>query len=170
MERQPSTLSQNSRRLLRATHGAGLFVLLAFTSAPTPVVPRCDLQQLNDAYVRRVNYERQRVNLGAPPAHFDRSLLAGTVAFSHILERNDTLYHDTTRYAELVGTFLDDDTRNPAQVAQLVFERLYASPPHRIVQADAGLTGLCVAATGHSYIVRLSRTPTYGSRVRHQRR
>lgn len=139
-------------------------------ATPTPVAPRCDSQQLNDAYARRVSIERQRVGTGAPPAYFDQSLLAGTVAFSHLLERNDTLYHDNTRYAELVGTFLDDDTRNPVQVAQLIFERLQASPPHRVVQADAGLTGLCVSATSRSYVVRLSRTSASENPARRQRR
>ena len=169
MERQPAILSRNTHRLLRITQGAGLLILLAFTSAPKPVAPRCDLHLLNE-YVRRVTYERQRVDPGAPPAYFDRSLLAGTVAFSHLLERNDTLYHDNTRYAELVGTFLDEDTRNPAQVAQLIFERLYASAPHRVVQADAGLTGVCASATNRSYVVRLSRAPVSDNQARQQRR
>ena len=139
-------------------------------ATPTPVAPRCDLQQLNDAYIRRVTSERQRVDPGAPPAHFDRNLLAGTVAFSQLLERNDTLYHDNTRYAELVGTFLDADPTTPAQVAQLVYERLRASAYHCEIQADAGLTGICLSATRRSYVLRLSRAPAADNPARHQRR
>ena len=160
MERQLAILSQNTHRLLRATLGAGLFLLLAFTSAPTPVVPRCDLQRLNDAYLTLLNVERRKVNAAAPTAYFDKVLLVGTIRHNDRMQTLDSLFHDTdSPVAELVGTLLDGDPIAPDKLARLIFRRLKASEGHRVIQESPERTFISLAVSQDFYTVRLARVP-----------
>jgi hypothetical protein len=133
--------------------------LCGFNSVLLLIPALSNSQDLNDAYIRLVNNERHRVDPCVPWARYNPNLLAGTVAFSQFLESRDTLCHDSTPYAEMVGT-LNDAPQAPAQLARFIFERLRASPPHCRIQSDAGLTGICLSATSRYYVVRLSRTPS----------
>ena len=134
------------------------------------VALRCNLNELNAAYIAILTYERRVITVQAPGVRFDKGQLKGTVLHNQFLESKDTLFHALGPFAELAGTFIDDDPHESQKVARLIFERLKSSPPHKVIQDDPGLVWVSVSATKSCYVVRLSRSPSPESAPKHWRR
>ena len=154
--------------------GVGSWVIfssaISVQSSQAPgIAPRCNLAELNAAYDILLTHERRLIAFQAPGVRFDKGLLKGTVLHNQLLESKDTLFHALGPYAELAGTFLDDDPHDPPKVARLIFERLKSSPPHRLIQYNPELVWVSISATDSYYVIRLSRSPSPESAPKHWR-